>query len=437
MPDPRNAFGHFTGTVDSFVTLPLRAEHRSVGLVCVALRGAAPPDPATLKLAAALGQHAATTVRTAMLYEQMRAKEAELRAVMASVPDPVVVVDTDGTFVVLNSTAEALFGLSSGYERGRPVRGRLPAGLDEALLAGSGERRTVRLGAPDAHAYEVQVSGVRGDDGREAGRIMILHDRTVADRTRQMQQDFVAVIGHELRTPLTLIKGYTKTLLRRGDRLDPSSTADALARIDEQAQHLEHLIEDLLFLSRADASEAPLFCDWGDLAGFVRQQVNDAAERTAARGGPREIAFRAQTLEVPLNFDRTKVEQILSHLLDNALKYSDGRVVVEVARTGDEAVVSVQDSGIGIYSGDLPAIFDRFSQVNSTSTREHGGTGIGLYICKRLVEAHTGRIWAESQLGRGSTFSFALPLDMPARVGTTVRREAQGRPHPSGESVRS
>lgn len=412
VPGPNTPFAALEGSAEAFVTLPLRAEGRPLGLVCTALRDAPAPDPATLRLAAALAQHAATSVRTTLLYERMRTREAEMSAIVASFPNPLVVVDPDGDVVLVNPAAEVLFGLSSDFERGRPVAGRLPSQLDDLILSGTGESREVRLGMPEPHHYTATVSRVAGADGHELGRVLLLADRTAEERAERLHADFVAVIGHELRTPLTLIKGFVKTLMRRGADMPPDAVGDALRTIDEQSLNLEHLIEDLLFLSQAEQAQPKLYCEWGDLVAFVREWTAEQAARWKPRG--REVVFRSQVMEVPLYFDRAKLTQMLGHLVDNALKYSEDRVVVEVARSKDWVDVSVIDYGIGIYSGDVEAIFERFTQVNASSTREHGGTGIGLHICKRLVQAHGGRVIVESQMGRGSQFTLRLPLDMTA-----------------------
>lgn len=411
-PGPSSPFAALEGSAEAFVTLPLRAEGRPLGLVCTALRDAPAPDPTTLRLAAALAQHAATSVRTTLLYERMRTREAEMAAIVASFPNPLVVVDPDGAMVLVNPAAEVLFGLSSDFERGRPVAGRLPAKLDEFILEASGETRDLRLGTPEPHSYTASVARVADADGAELGRVLLLADRTAEERAERLHADFVAVIGHELRTPLTLIKGFVKTLMRRGADMPPDAVGDALRTIDEQSLNLEHLIEDLLFLSQAEQAPPKLYCEWGDLVGFVREWTAEQAARWKPRN--REVVFRSQVMEVPLYFDRAKLVQMLGHLVDNALKYSEDRVVVEVARSNEWVDVSVLDYGIGIYSGDVDAIFDRFTQVNGTSTREHGGTGIGLHICKRLVEAHGGRVVVDSQMGRGSQFTLRLPLDMTA-----------------------
>ncbi|MCC7076215.1 MAG: GAF domain-containing protein [Acidimicrobiia bacterium] len=411
-PAPHSPFAPLEGACQGIVTIPLRAEGRPVGLVCAALPEDSQPDATSLRLAAVLGQHAATAVRLLWTQSATATREAELKAIVASFPDPIVVATLAGECVLINPAAEMLFGISNDFERGRAVIGRLPGGLDEMLLTGDHGPRDVTLGTPTPEHFVASVSKVTTKDAREIGRVLVLHNKSKEEQAERAHADFVAVIGHELRTPLTLIKGFVKTLIRRARDMPTESVLEALQTIDDQSQNLEHLIEDLLFLSQSDRAESRLYCEWSDMVAFVRDFATAASARLGQRSTPREVLFRAHTMEIPLHFDRTKVEQVLSHLLDNALKYSQDKVLIEVQRHPDHAEVTVTDFGIGIYSGDLDAIFERFTQVNSTSTREHGGTGVGLYICRRLVEAHGGRIWVESTLGRGSTFHFTIPLDL-------------------------
>jgi two-component system sensor histidine kinase VicK len=142
----------------------------------------------------------------------------------------------------------------------------------------------------------------------------------------------------------------------------------------------------------------------------VQFEDEDILEILRTHDDERVQVRRRRPLLVTL--DRPKVEQVLHHLVDNALKYSEGPVVLDAVDTGDAVEVSVTDSGPGIFSGDVPRLFDRFLQLDGSSTRAHGGTGIGLYICKRLVEAYGGEIWCESRLGVGSRFAFSIPRDV-------------------------
>jgi signal transduction histidine kinase len=225
----------------------------------------------------------------------------------------------------------------------------------------------------------------------------VLNDVTKDRETDQVKSDFVAVLGHELRTPLTVMKGYLRTLLHRGDDVDTRVREMALRAIDANAERLQRLIEDVLLISSVESGRASLHLEEVDVA------------RLAANVASQRVTIRRPRREVTLTADAAKVEQVIRHLLENALKYSEGPVTVEVADHGEEVEVAVVDTGPGIFSGDVPRLFERFFQLDGAATRQHGGTGIGLYVSRRLVEAHGGRIWCESRLGVGSRFAFTLP----------------------------
>jgi signal transduction histidine kinase len=253
---------------------------------------------------------------------------------------------------------------------------------------------------------------MRSATGRELGRVLVLDDLTAERQADAIKADFVAVMGHELRTPLTVMKGYVHTLVKRVDTLAPEKRDQALVAVQANLSRLERLIEDLLFVSSIEQRRVKL-----DLASV------DLAEHLSERNDDR-VVVRAPRRSTEVVSDQAKLDQVLHHLLDNACKYSEGQVVLEVADRGDEVEVSVTDSGPGIYSGDIPFLFERFRQLDGTSTRKHGGVGIGLYLSRRIVEALGGRIWCESRLGVGSRFAFTLPKDGPqagasAALGST------------------
>jgi signal transduction histidine kinase len=253
----------------------------------------------------------------------------------------------------------------------------------------------------------------------------VLDDVTTEAETHQIKADFVAVIGHELRTPTTVIKGYLHTLINRGEALDTKTRQLALGSIDANVDRLIRLIEDLLFVSSIDSSRARLHIEEIDLGELVDTYKGD------------RVSVRRPRRELQLSVDRAKVDQVLHHLVENALKYSQGDVRIEVANRGDEVHVAVIDHGPGIYSGDVPRLFDRFWQLDGSSTRPHGGTGLGLYICRRLVEAHGGRIWCESRLGVGSSFTFVLPRQPPEADEAAAKRGQPSRESAVGSSSRT
>jgi two-component system, OmpR family, phosphate regulon sensor histidine kinase PhoR len=352
----------------------------------------------------AFQQQCTSALGVADLHAVVLRKESELSAIIQAVPNPIVMVDAGARVVALNAAAEELFGMSAAFSAGAPLKGALGHHELESLLASSGDLHAeVSVGNP-ARTYKARVVDVRLP-GAPLGRVLIMDDVTAEREISRVQRDFVAMVGHELRTPLTIIKGFGRTLLRRLDSASREEMLEALTTMDARASHLERLIEDLLYVSGVESREAVLKLDEVDVAGLIGRVTDEVVE--SFRG--REVR-----LEVPAGLqwpcDEAKITLVLRHLLENALKYSEAGspVVVRASASDDELQVDVVDRGAGLLSSDIPHIFERFHQVDSSSTREHGGTGVGLYLCSQLIRMHRGRIWVDSAWGKGSTFSFAL-----------------------------
>lgn len=383
--------------------VPMRAEGQTRALlVLIGQR----PNPNQVRLLETFAAQAALALRNAQLYRQVDEIQTELASIVFSMPNPVVVVDNASNVVVANPAAEELFGFSAVFVKGRPAREVLANPDLESLLMGDEIASEVSVGHPIPRIYKARSAIISTPEGGNRGRVLVLDDVTAEREVENLKSDFVAVIGHELRTPLTAVKGFLKTLIRRGDALSAEQRREALQAAESQARRLERLIEDLLFISRIEVTRDPLHLETADLVelcdGLLQEFRAGQLRRTMSISAPDAIK---------IDLDRTKIEQVLFHLLDNACKYSedDAPVSVEVADRGDDVEVRVTDKGIGILSGDLPMIFERFHQVDLSSTRKYGGTGVGLYIAKRFVEEHGGSIGASSAWGKGSTFYFTIP----------------------------
>jgi signal transduction histidine kinase len=237
------------------------------------------------------------------------------------------------------------------------------------------------------------------------------HERHVGE----LKDDFVATISHELRTPLTNVQGFIKTLLNPGVALSPEERLEFLASADRQAERLKTLIEDLLFTSFVEQSQARPVADSLPLGDLIDQVVRD-------RAGPERIDRIVLSLPDDLPVIRTRAEDVsrlIGNLVDNALKYSPPHDGVHVdARLESVGIrVSISDHGPGIPSEERDRIFDRFYQVDQGSTRRVGGAGMGLYICRRAAEALGARVWLERSGSKGSTFCVWLPFHTPPEAG--------------------
>ena len=219
----------------------------------------------------------------------------------------------------------------------------------------------------------------------------------------------MANASHELRTPLAAVRGFAETLLR-GAELSEEDRRSYLGIIERHALRLEHIVDDLLALSRAESAAATLQPVAVDLVAIANSLVQDARRRPAAQGLRIELRVTDPVIAMA---DPQAAEQIISNLLDNAVKYTEpgGRIEIDVEVLQDVVRVSVSDTGLGIPDRDLSRIFERFYRVDKARSRELGGTGLGLSIVRHLVQKMGGAVSVQSEVGKGSSFAFTLPRD--------------------------
>ncbi|HEX9717713.1 MAG TPA: ATP-binding protein [Actinomycetota bacterium] len=227
----------------------------------------------------------------------------------------------------------------------------------------------------------------------------------------RLKDDFVAVVSHELRTPLTSIHGYLKTLLKLSGDLGEVQRRSFLEGAARQTDRLRGLIEQLLVVARLESHVEPITFSLVALQSLTQHVVEEL--RPLARGHTFDLRFHP-TMDF-IGTDEAKVRQILSNLIENALKYAppDSRVTVRGITTGDGVLISVEDEGPGIPPESQERVFDRFYQVDSSATRSVGGTGLGLYICKRMSQTIGARLWLERSGRDGSVFCLCIPKAPP------------------------
>jgi PAS domain S-box-containing protein len=345
--------------------------------------------------------------------------------------DGVAVCDAQLRLVRFNDAMESLCGTSAtralgGYapamirfasSDGAPLEGdHYPPSV---VLAGGGPQAGVELRLRLADGAERWVSGTfspvsdTGND-RPVLVMLVLRDITAQKEVEAVQRDFVSIVSHELRSPLTAIKGFAKTLLQRDRTLDGETRRQFLTTVNEQADRLAWLTEDILQVSRIDARRLRLRKEDINVMEIVvglLEQFESKWDRPFVLDVPAGVAA--------VRADRRKFEEILINLIDNAIKYSPAGSEIRVgARTvGGQVEIAVEDHGIGISPEDATRLFQKFQRITTPATRDIGGTGLGLYIVKGLVEAQGGRVWVESVPGVGSTFAFALGAAASAAKG--------------------
>jgi len=257
------------------------------------------------------------------------------------------------------------------------------------------------------HFFAATVASVRAAETN--GAVIVLHDITDLRKLERVRRDFVANVSHEFRTPLTAIQGFAETLLA-GAMNDPQNRERFLGIIVEHSRRLARLTEDLLMLSKMDADRLELEMRRIPVGPFVESCIETSMPRALEKDLKLLVNLADRVPDIA--GDRRRLTEVLQNLLDNAIQYTPagGQIMVSAGPRSGEVVFTVSDTGIGIPQADQPRIFERFYRVDVARSREVGGTGLGLSIAKHLVETHGGRIWVESEVGRGSQFHFSVPL---------------------------
>jgi signal transduction histidine kinase len=392
------------------LVLPLLTEERTLGHLVIYAPDA--PSAADRVLMDGFARHVAMALRSAEVHRRAGEGDERLAAVVHAVATPVVLVDNEGRFKLVNAAAAELLGLTGSFEIGQQAAARLDPALTDLVGGRTDGPVEFTVGRP-AQVVAAFGRDLQSSDLRPLGRAIVIDEVGRKREADRLMADFVAVIGHELRTPLTVIRGYVRTLQSRGDDMPVAMRNEALGAVESQADRLQRLIEDLLFVSGIEDADPTVHLETSDL-GQVLETF--AGERVVIHRPPQPM---------PLAFDEPKLTQALRHLVDNALKYSEGEVVITALPSASEVEIAVTDTGPGIFSGDIPNLFERFRQLDSSSTRRHGGTGLGLYIARRLVELQGGRIWCESRLGFGSRFAFTVPV---SEVATPTPASVDAKP---------
>lgn len=267
----------------------------------------------------------------------------------------------------------------------------------------------IALGEPVNRILKVSSSLVLDMSGKPLGQVKVVHDVTRERELDQMKSDFISMVSHELRTPLFSIQGFIRLILD-GQVPDEETRTNFLTIVEEQAQHLADMVDNLLDLSRLEAGLIDLKLEIVQIGEIARQTIIKLHSLAQSK----HIALRTHVADdVPsITGDRRWLEHVITNLVSNAIKFTSegGQVWVLVKPRASDVVVQVIDSGIGISKEAQKNLFSKFFQVDGSATREASGTGLGLYIARRIVEAHGGRIWVESEVGKGSAFGFSLPL---------------------------
>jgi two-component system phosphate regulon sensor histidine kinase PhoR len=353
--------------------------------------------------------------------------QRNLESLLDSMKDSVVAVDAAGRVTWTNEPMRKLAAVRAGHALVQTIRE--PVVLECMRIALEEKTLVERASVPfvEGRSFAVEAAPMA-----EGGAVMVLREVTRVEQMERAQKEFVANVSHELRTPLTAIRGYVEILLDDvfADEAQDGTGPEFLRGILKNCNRMERLTEDLLVLANVESSERELQPAAVDVEMLV-QEVVDATSGLFKEDVELHVGTVARVQVVA---DVDALVQVLSNLIENAIAYgrgSDGTVVILAAEIAAETVAeepamvtfSVQDFGMGIALDHRERIFERFYRADKTRSRESGGTGLGLSIAKHLVEEHGGKIWVESDLGKGSRFCFTLPIAMPE-----VAQSAEGMP---------
>ncbi len=406
------------------------------------------------------------TAGKSIAVEQTAEQASEQASVVINaIDDGVIAVDSKGTIHLINPAAQKMIGWTGGdalnliYKsvlklvdsKDQPVSDAIDPVLltlntnttsesdSLSLLTGSGKRRMI----------SIVVSPV-GDLG--SGAIIVFRDITKSKAEEREQAEFISTASHEMRTPVASIEGYLGLALNPNTAQIDQKAREFIEKAHASAQHLGRLFQDLLDVSKADDGRLSNYPEVVDVVEFVGSVVEDFKLKAEEKGlvlkyipDPSGASMGQKTV-APMyfaNVDNDHLREIVSNLIENAIKYThEGEVTVDVVGDGEHVSVSVKDSGIGIPAEDISHLFQKFYRIDNTDTREIGGTGLGLYLCRRLAEVMGGRIDVTSEFKKGSVFTLTIDKIERGEAAKLKEQQAQAKaasatPQPTATLVAS
>ncbi|HEX9028320.1 MAG TPA: ATP-binding protein [Anaerolineales bacterium] len=341
--------------------------------------------------------------------EALESERSKMAAVLQEMTDGVLIANRQGQLQLVNPAAEKMFGILSEHALGHSIAEVLRHHQLMELWRNCQTSGKTQVAVIEINAKGLYLQGVATPLGKAlpGSTLLLFQNLTRLRQLETIRRDFISNISHELRTPLASLKALTETL-QEGAMEDPPAAQRFLDRMETEVDALSLMVSELVELSRIESGKVPLQLEAISPCNLLDRAV-DRLRLQAERAGLMLNVSCAQDLP-PVLADQNRMEQVIVNLLHNAIKFTPagGEIRASAVQQDNQIVISVSDTGIGIPAGDLPRIFERFFKADRA--RSGGGTGLGLAIARHLVEAHHGRIWAESVEGKGSIFYFTLPL---------------------------
>ena len=390
--------------VHALIYVPLKIKDEVMGVLGVDNRHTRMPfQKRDINLLSTLAEYAVIALDNADLYNVTQAERNKLETVLRKIQDGVIVIDQQSQIIMINQAAESALNLTVSNVNGKPYREVIsqPELLELMDTNTRSLSNRTELTVEDGRVFAAQRTPIA-----DVGIALTLHDITYLKKLDRIKSEFVSTVSHDLRSPLTAILGYAELIERAGSVNELQQ--EFIRRVQTSVQNITHLVDDLVNLGRIEA-------------GFdTRKESFDLRQvfELATDSFRKAISRKNNQLEVnlpenlpPFYGNPVQLRQMFEHLLDNAVKYSPpgGKITVYGEMEQDQIILQVKDEGIGIPSVDLPFIFDKFYRASNV-TNDVNGTGLGLAIVKSIVESHEGRVWVESNVGQGTTFTIVLPI---------------------------
>ncbi len=414
----------------SILCVPMMLRDRAVGVIEIINKRGGPFTDYDVHLMRVIANQSALFLENARLYtalservdlaneELLRANErlefemARIATLVDEMADGVVATDEADRVVIFNNAAEQMFGVPEQRAVGRPVVTVFDepdlADLFSMPLSPHGGSYQAEMSLANGREVRVHIALIDQPGQRAVGKCAVFSDITHLKELDRMKMDLISFVSHELRNPIASVQGACRML---HDRLaiDEERTARLLEIATRQSRRMQYLVQDFLDLSRIEAGQE-LSVNWSEIDD-PEELVLGTFALCRGVGSEHHLAVEVDEDTPPIWADRNKLEAVLINLVENAVKYSPegGDVTVRVRPTEDEIVIDVKDEGIGIRKEDIPKLFRSFRRIHDTTYGRVSGTGVGLYICRHIMEAHGGDITVESTWGEGSTFSLHLP----------------------------
>ncbi len=391
--------------VHSLIYVPLTARGRTIGVLGVDNRKAGNTlTREDVAILTAMADYAAIAIENARLFNSSEAERRKLETILARVENGVIVVDPENRLLIMNQTARDAFGVNGNWNR-RPISEVIEDPRILAMLRASvrvPKREEVEL--QDGRVFNAQRTPIEG-----IGQVIVMQDITHLKELDRIKSEFVTTVSHDLRSPLTAILGYIE-LIERSGGLNVQQE-EYIRRVQLSVDQITDLVSNLLDLGRIEAGldEAKENTPIAVLARYALESMRSTAESkglTLESDIPEELPM---VLGAPI-----RLRQMIGNLLDNAVKYTppEGVIHIEGEGEGNQVILRIRDSGPGIPAADQPYLFDKFFRASNVP-EDLPGTGLGLSIVKSIVDNHNGRIWVESELGQGTTFTVVLPTADP------------------------